>query len=146
MPSLRTVKYSRIFVDSFTKEAPLDNAVIMPPSSRHCPQAGPSLVTVRAGGGAGLRRLSAGAGVVMPLYHHPSPLPGDAKECPRVPAAETLSFALKSSFSRIHPCMYMYIFYGLLWVIGIIFYESAFQKINLICCTSKCYVKFYQKH
>ena len=77
----------------------------MPPSSRHCPQAGPCLVTVRAGGGAGLRRLSAGAGAVMPLYHHPSPLPGDAKECPRVPAAETLPYALtiftiKSNFYK----------------------------------------------
>ena len=47
------MKYARIFVDSSSKEAPLDNAVIMPPSSPHCPQAGPCLVTVRAGGGAG---------------------------------------------------------------------------------------------
>ena len=96
------MKYARIFVDSSSKEAPLDNAVIMPPSSPHCPQAGPCLVTVRAGGGAGLRRLSAGAGVVMPLYQ---PLPGDAKGCPRVPAAETLPYALtiftiKSNFYK----------------------------------------------
>ena len=96
------MKYSRIFVYSFTKEAPLDNAVIMPPSSPHCPQAGPCLVTVRTGGGAGLRRLSAGAGVVMPLYQ---PLPGDAKECPGVPAPETLPYALtiftiKSNFYK----------------------------------------------
>ena len=52
--------------------------------------------------GRGLRRLSAGAGAVMPLYQ---PLPGDAKECPRVPAEELLPytfsiFTMKCNFSR----------------------------------------------